>query len=104
MRPDRERRRKPKPQLMTAVTAWDTATGTSVWMRADGSWSEDPKEMGVFEKDEAAAALEKAFAQESVVTEPYITQVTPDRQIAGRNVMRETIRANGPTVPYGVIV
>lgn len=104
MRPERERRRKPKPQLMTAVTAWDTATGTSVWMRADGSWSEDPNEMGVFEKDQAAAALETAVAQEDVVTEPYIMQITPDRQIAGRTVMRETIRANGPTIQYGVIV
>ncbi|MEM1086848.1 MAG: DUF2849 domain-containing protein [Pseudomonadota bacterium] len=101
---DRERRRKPKPQLMAAVTAWDTATGTSVWMRPDGTWSEKTDEMAVFERAEAAAALEKAEAQQDVVTEPYITQVTPDRQIAGRNVMRETIRANGPTVAYGVIV
>jgi hypothetical protein len=31
-------------------------------------------------------------------------EVTEDGKISGRETLRESIRANGPTVPYGVII
>ena len=97
-------RPKLKPDIPKTITAWDTATGKVVWMREDGTWSESPDGMGIFIGDEAEAALEKAKAQEGQVTDPYFMQVTEDGQVAGRETLRETIRANGPTVPYGVVV
>ncbi|MEM6713368.1 MAG: DUF2849 domain-containing protein [Pseudomonadota bacterium] len=97
-------RPKLKPDIPKTITAWDTATGKVVWMRADGSWSESPDDIGIFTGDDAETALETAKAQEGQVTDPYFMQVTQDGQVAGRETLRETIRANGPTVPYGVVV
>ena len=42
-------------------------------------------------------ALAKAAAQEGEVTDPYFMEVSEDGAIAGRETLRETIRATGPT-------
>ena len=97
-------RAKLKPETPKAVTAWDTRTGRTVWMTQDHDWSDDPARIGVFTHDAAEAALARAEAQPGLVTDPYFMEVTEDGQIAGRETLRETIRAKGPTVPYGVIV
>lgn len=97
-------RPKLKPDTPKTVTAWDTATGNVVWLRSDQSWTEDASEIGVFRGDDAEAALEAAKTQEGHITDPYFMEVTSDGNIAGRETLRESIRANGPTVPYGVIV
>ena len=83
-------RPKLKPDTPKTVTAWNTASGNVVWMRADQSWPE--------------AALEHAKTQEGSITDPYFMEVTEEGEVAGRETLRETIRANGPTVPYGVII
>ncbi len=97
-------RPKLKPDTPKTVTAWETASGNVVWMRADGSWTQDASEIGVFTGDAAEAALDKAKTQEGAITDPYFMEVTDDGKVAGRETLRETIRANGPTVPYGVII
>ncbi|MEM9054325.1 MAG: DUF2849 domain-containing protein [Pseudomonadota bacterium] len=97
-------RPKLKPDTPKTITAWNTASGQVVWLRADGRWSETPDNLGVFTGDDAEAALAKAKGQEDIVTDPYFMEVTEDGEVAGRETLRETIRANGPTVPYGVIV
>ena len=97
-------RPKLKPDTPKTVTAWNTATGNVVWMRADQSWTEDASEVGVFTGDAAEAALEHAKTQEGSITDPYFMEVTEEGEVAGRETLRETIRANGPTVPYGVII
>ena len=97
-------RPKLKPETPKTVTAWNTQTGKNVWMKADGSWSNDPADIGVFTGEAAEQALADAKTQEAVVTDPYFMEVTEDGKIAGRETLRESIRANGPTVPYGVIV
>jgi uncharacterized membrane protein len=97
-------RPKLKPDTPKAVTAWRTASGKNVWMTASGDWSEDPADLGTFTGDAAEAALADAQTQEGEITDPYFMEVSEDGQIAGRETLRETIRANGPTVPYGVIV
>lgn len=97
-------RPKLKPDTPKTVTAWDTASGNVVWMRADKSWTEDASEIGVFKGDAAEAALEHAKTQEGAITDPYFMEVTEDGKVAGRETLRESIRANGPTVPYGVII
>jgi len=91
-------RPKLKPNTPKAVTAWDTATGDVVWMTADGGWTSEPAGLGVFTGDEADARLAEAIAEEGRVTDPYFMQVTPDGRVDGRETIRETIRAEGPTV------
>jgi len=96
-------RPKLKPETPKAVTAWTTETGKVVWMTANREWTENPADLGVFIADAADVALQSASNQEGIVTDPYFMQVTPDGRIAGRETLRENIRANGPTVPYGEI-
>lgn len=91
-------RPKLKPEQAKAVTAWETATGKVVWMAEDGSWSDDPARIGVFTGEVAEARLADAARQEDVITDPYFMEVTEDGGVAGRETLRETIRANGPTI------
>ncbi len=91
-------RPKLKPDQPKAVTAWETETGKVVWMAEDGTWSSDPQKIGVFTGDEAETRLADAARQEGVVTDPYFMEVTGAGEITGRETIRETIRANGPTV------
>ena len=97
-------RPKLKPDTPKTVTAWNTASGNVVWMRSDKTWTENASEIGVFTGDAAEAALNHAKTQEGMITDPYFMEVTEDGKVAGRETLRETIRANGPTVPYGVII
>lgn len=90
-------RPKLSPDQPKAVTAWETLTGAVVWMRADGGWTSDPSQIGAFTGDEAEARLADALKQEAVVTDPYFMQVTPTGEIDGREILRERIRAYGPT-------
>ncbi|NQY13913.1 MAG: DUF2849 domain-containing protein [Henriciella sp.] len=97
-------RPKLKPETPKTVTAWETATGNVVWLRADQTWTQDLEEIGVFTGEAAEAALAAAKTQEGSITDPYFMEVTADGEVAGRETLRESIRANGPTVPYGVII
>ncbi|MEM0985835.1 MAG: DUF2849 domain-containing protein [Pseudomonadota bacterium] len=94
-------RPKLKPAVPKAVTAWDTATGAVVYRAADGTWSREPAELAIYTGEEADKALLEALAEEGAVTDPYFMEVTEDGAIAGRETLRETIRARGPTVSYG---
>jgi len=87
-------RPKLKPETPKSVTAWDTATGRSIWMTADGSWTEDVTRLGVFSGDDAEARLTAASQQEGIVTDPYFMEVTETGQITGRELLRETLRAS----------
>lgn len=94
-------RPKLKPETPKAITAWDTATGDVVYRTPDGGWTGDPAALGVFTGDVAETHLAAARAEEGTVTDPYFMEVTETGAIAGRETLRETIRARGPTVPYG---
>lgn len=94
-------RPKLKPETPKTVTAWETTTGAVVWMTANGDWTKDISEIGAFTGDEAEAMLAKAFGQEGLITDPYFMEVSEDGKIAGRETLRESIRANGPTMAYG---
>ncbi|MGC6499639.1 MAG: DUF2849 domain-containing protein [Henriciella sp.] len=96
-------RPKLKPETPKAITAWDTASGQTVWLSADGQWTSDMTRLGVFTGRAAEDRLNEARAQEHLVTDPYFMEVTAAGTIAGRETLRETIRAQGPTVPYGEV-
>lgn len=91
-------RPKLKPETPKAITAWETASGAVVWLTAGGTWSTDPADIGAYSGDEAEEKLAWAKAQEGAITDPYFMEVTEDGKIAGRETLRESIRANGPTV------
>lgn len=93
-------RPKLKSETPKAVTGWATATGLSVWLAADGSWTEDASRLGVFAGDEAEARLAEALKQEGVVTDPYFMEVTADGNITGRETLRESMRAK-PALSFG---
>ena len=97
-------RPKLKPETPKTITAWETATGKVVWIRADQTWTDEASEIGVFTGAADEVALEAARSQEGEITDPYFMEVTEDGKVAGRETLRESIRANGPTVPYGVII
>tara|TARA_R110000787_G_scaffold1326_11_gene4796 strand:- start:21615 stop:21920 length:306 start_codon:yes stop_codon:yes gene_type:complete len=94
-------RPKLKPETPKSITAWETATGRTVWMMADGGWTADTAQIAAFTGDEAEERLAAATKQEAVVTDPYFMEVTETGGITGRETLRESIRANGPTVAYG---
>lgn len=91
-------RPKLKPDTPKTVTAWDTATGEVIYMTSAGGWSADPAELGVFLGEEAERRLAEAAADEGRVTDAYFMEVSETGAIAGRETLRETIRAVGPTV------
>ena len=91
-------RPKLKPDTPKAITAWETASGAVVWLTASGEWSSDPADIEAYTGDEAEQKLAAAKAQEGKVTDPYFMEVTENGEIAGREILRESIRANGPTV------
>lgn len=94
-------RPKLKAETPKALTAWDTATGEVVWLTEAGDWTRNPDKLAVLSGDAADAALEAAKNQEDIVTDPYFMQVSETGQIEGREILREQIRARGPTVAYG---
>jgi len=91
-------RPKLKPGTPKAITAWETATGRVIWMTATDGWSYDPADIAAFLDEVADQKLAAAKMQEGHVTDPYFTEVNADGEITGRETLRETIRANGPTV------
>lgn len=91
-------RPKLKPETPKTVTAWETASGRVVYLTPTGRWSPDPADLAVFTGEVAEAALASARAQEGVVTDPYLMEVSETGAIAGRETLRETIRAAGPTI------
>ncbi|GGB63240.1 MULTISPECIES: DUF2849 domain-containing protein [Henriciella] len=91
-------RPKLKPEQPKTVTAWETATGRVVWMNQSGEWTNDPSDIGVFTGEDAEARLKQAASDEGRVTDPYFMEVSDNGDIAGRETLRESIRANGPTV------
>ena len=94
-------RPKLKPETPKAITGLATATGRSVWLAADGSWTEDASRLAVFTGEEAEARLAASNKQEGVVTDPYFMEVTENGEITGRETLRESMRAN-PTLAFGV--
>jgi hypothetical protein len=48
-------RPKLKPETPKAVTAWETATGKSVWMTEVGTWSDEVSKAAAFTGEVAAA-------------------------------------------------
>ncbi|MEZ5937834.1 MAG: DUF2849 domain-containing protein [Hyphomonadaceae bacterium] len=90
-------RPKLAPATPKAVTAWNSRTGRVVYLTAGRDWSEALGDAAVLTGEAAEAELAFAIADEARVTDPYFMQVSPDGAVDGRETIRETIRARGPT-------
>lgn len=90
---------RPKLALETpkVITVWHSATGRVVYLSKDRNWSEDVADAEVLTGVGANDILAWASKDQTRATDPYFMQVTPDGKVAGRETIRETIRAKGPT-------
>jgi hypothetical protein len=86
-----------KPDTPKAVTAWDLRTGRVVYWTAKGTWSKDVADAAPLTGEAADAALAEAKAQYRLVADPYFMEVGAQGGVAGRETVRENIRAAGPT-------
>lgn len=85
------------PDIPKIVTGWDTRSGRVVYLTASRDWSEDLRQAAVLTGEAGDAALAWAAKDQTRATDPYFMQATPDGAVAGRETLRETIRARGPT-------
>ena len=85
------------PDIPKVITAWLSATGRVVYLTRDRNWSEDLADAEVLTGIGTADILAWAAKDQTRVADPYFMQVTADGKVAGRETIRETIRANGPT-------
>jgi hypothetical protein len=90
-------RPKLAPATPKVVTAWDTVTGRTVYLTAARDWSEELGDAEVLTGEAAEQALAFALGDERRATDPYFMQVTAQGGVDGRETIRETIRAKGPT-------
>ena len=90
-------RPKLAPDTPKVITAWTSASGRSVYLTKDRGWSEDLGDAEVFTGIGANDILAWAAKDQTHVADPYFMQVTADGKVTGRETLRETIRATGPT-------
>ncbi len=85
------------PDIPKVITAWLSTTGRVVYLTKDRNWSEELADAEVLTGIGAADILAWAAKDQTRVADPYFMQVTADGKVAGRETIRETIRARGPT-------
>ena len=85
------------PEIPKVITSWLSQTGRVVYLTQQRAWSEELSDAEVFTGPAAGDVLAWAAKDQTRVADPYFMQVTPDGKIAGRETIRESIRATGPT-------
>jgi hypothetical protein len=85
------------PDIPKVITSWDAASGRVIYLTKDRNWSEDLADAEVFTGAGAVDVLAWASKDQTRASDPYFMQVTADGKVAGRETLRETIRAKGPT-------
>ena len=90
-------RPKLAPDTPKVITAWTSAGGRSVYLTKARGWSENLAEAEIFTSVAANDVLAWEAKDQTHVADPYFMQVSPDGKVAGRETLRETIRAKGPT-------
>ncbi len=85
------------PDIPKVITSWAPATGRVIYLTKERNWSPELADAEIFTGPAAAEVLAWASTDQTRATDPYFMQVTPDGKVAGRETLRETIRANGPT-------
>jgi hypothetical protein len=84
------------------VTANALDSGAPVYLRGDADWTVRLAEASALAEPEAQARLEWARTDERRACDPYLIDVELDGDGRPRATsLRERIRAEGPTIPYG---
>ncbi|TPW31339.1 DUF2849 domain-containing protein [Pararhizobium mangrovi] len=86
------------------VTANRLSDGLAVWLGASGRWSERIDEAFVARHDDAVRSLEACAKQalgDNKVVEVNVVDVVEEGIHLRPARLRERIRADGPTIPYG---
>ncbi len=86
------------PETPKVVTSWDVRTGAVIYRTPAGDWDNDISRAEILSGDAADAALATASADEGHSVDPYLMEVSDTGAVTGRETLRETIRAEGPTV------
>jgi hypothetical protein len=98
--------KKPKIFVPQAATANHAANGLVVFRAPNGAWVHELAQAFVAESEDAAEAL-LAMAQldaaENKVVEPYLIDVAREGAAIRALKLREAIRAEGPTVGFGLV-
>ncbi|MFO1148383.1 MAG: DUF2849 domain-containing protein [Alsobacter sp.] len=98
--------KKPKIFVPQAVTANDAANGLVVFRAANGAWVGDLSSAFVAETEDSAEtllAMAQLDATENKVVEPYLIDVAREGERLRALKLREAIRAEGPTVGFGLV-
>lgn len=88
---------------MEIVTANELLSGAVIYLGKDGAWYSGLDQARLFGPDDVAerdALIEKARASGRIVG-VEIEKVSTENGTVIPNRLRERIRANGPTAPYG---
>jgi hypothetical protein len=80
------------------LTAHDLLSGAVVYRSVDGRWAESLREAARFDEAAAKQALAEAEAAFTSVVHPYLIPTDAAGAPISREKVRETIRANGPTI------
>ena len=85
------------PDTPKVITSWLSQTGRVVYLTKHREWSEELGDAEVLIGPDAAAVLAWAAKDQTRVADPYFMQVTSEGKVSGRETIRESIRATGPT-------
>lgn len=82
------------------VTGKFTDDGANAWRRADGTWSRQLAEAGLYTDEAGAKAqvADSAAKEQREISDPYVIEVHAADGTIDPLTARERIRATGPTV------
>lgn len=86
---------------MKLITANRLSDGRVIYVGTNDDPVEVLTEAATFADSEAEAALAGAAARPDIFVNPYLVEVR-DRTPSGRDRLKETIRATGPTVGHSL--
>ncbi len=83
---------------MKAVTGNRLSDGAVVYLNDEDQWTENFADAARFADEDSDAVLAAAQARAGEIADAYLIDVDDKGALAGRTVVRETIRTLGPTV------
>ena len=83
---------------MKLITAHDLLTGEVLYWTHSRAWAKRITDAAPLEDEAAEAELALVKQQKTIVTNAYLVAVDLEGKPVPREYLRESIRANGPTV------
>ncbi len=83
---------------MKAVTGNRLSDGGVVYLTSNDQWAEHLSQAALFEKSDATDVLSAVQTRQRELADVYLIEVSEDRELIGREALRESIRQIGPSV------